>query len=73
MKPCFMFQWGVCFSFLCVWGRGAHGWGASVLVGGGGFEKNHKMGGAPYASPTMGNPEKNHLTIKNNCSILKKQ
>ena len=39
----------------------------------GGFEKNHKMGGAPYASPTMGNPEKNHLTIKNNCSILKKQ
>ena len=38
----------------------------------GGFEKNRKMGGAPYGL-TMGNPEKNHLTIKSNCSILKKQ
>ena len=27
--------------------------GASVLVGGGGFEKNRKMGGG---LPTMGNP-----------------
>ena len=37
--------------------------------GGEGFEKNHKIRGAPYG-PTMGNPEKNHLIIKNNCSIL---
>ena len=28
--------------------------GASVLVGGGGFEKNRKMGGGGL--PTMGNP-----------------
>ena len=47
-------------------------WGDISFGGRGGFGKNRKMGGAPH-DPTMGNPEKNHLTIKNNCSILKKQ
>ena len=53
------FRWGA--SFLSGGGGGCH-WGASVLGGGGGFEKN-----------CMGKPEKNHLIIKNNSSILKKQ
>ena len=46
--------------------------GASVLVGGGVSKKIIRWE-VPPMPPTMGNPEKNHLTIKNNCSILKKQ
>ena len=58
---------------VCVCGGGEGcPWGGISFGGRGGFEKNRKMRGAPYG-PTMGNPEKNHLTIKNNCSILKKQ
>ena len=51
------------------------GGGGGVPMGGhpfwweGGFEKNRKIGDVPYGL-TMGNPEKNHLTIKNTCSIL---
>ena len=70
----FAFQMGV-FIFKCgeggVVGRYGISFGVCVCVGGG-FKKNRTMGVAPYA-PAMGNPEKNHLTIKNNCSILKKQ
>ena len=73
MERCFVFQMGgFIFKCVCVLGGGGVPMGASGLVGGGGFENNCKMGAAPYAS-TMGKPEKNHLIIKNNCSILKKQ
>ena len=61
---------------VCVWGGVGGGGGvitgASVLVGGGGFEKICKIRAALHAS-TMGKPEKNHLIIKKNCSVLKKQ
>ena len=61
------------FIFKCGGGGGGVPMGGGISFGArGGFEKNRKMRGAPYA-PTMGNTEKNHLTIKNNCSILKKQ
>ena len=65
-----LLRWGA--SFLSVEGEEGCPWGGISFGGRGGFEKNRKMRGAPYG-PTMGNPEKNHLTIKNNCSILKKQ
>ena len=54
-----MFQLGGgCFSdwvgFIFKGGGGAP-WG-DIGFGRGAFEKNHKMGGAPHAPPTMGNP-----------------
>ena len=66
-----LFRWGASFLSVGVEEEGCP-WGGISFGGRGGFEKNRKMRGAPYA-PTMGNTEKNHLTIKNNCSILKKQ
>ena len=66
----FAFQMGV-FIFKCGEGGGVRAGRASFLMWGG-FEKNRTIGVVPYA-PTMGNPENNHLTIKNICSILKKQ
>ena len=83
MEGCFIFQWGgggvfqmVGASFLSG-GVGGATWGASVLLGGG-VRKNSKDGGGEHPHPrcllpSMGNSEKNHLIIKNNCSILKEQ
>ena len=56
-------------------GVGGAPWEASLLVGGG-SKKFVRWRGAlrpPCFLSTMRNPEKNHLIIKNNCSILKKQ
>ena len=63
-----LFRWGSLFLSV---GRGVWAGRASFLVWGG-FEENRTIGFVPYA-PTMGNPENDHLTIKNICSILKKQ
>ena len=55
----FVFQMG---GFIFKWGGGWVPLGGISFGGRGGFEKN-----------CMGKPEKNHLIIKNNSSILKKQ
>ena len=62
MAGCFMFQLGGWGGFVFQMGRasflkggGGAPWGASILVVGGAFEKNWKMGGAPHA-PHYGKP-----------------
>ena len=50
MEGCFMFQWGEGVFFRWgglhfLWGGGAPHEGASILMGGGGFEKNCWIGG----------------------------
>ena len=69
---------GDCFSdgggFIFKWGCGGCPMGGITF--GRGVEKIRKIEGRPRPPcllPTMGNPEKNHLIIKNNCSILKEQ